>query len=126
MDTSAVDNDTENDEANDSQYLYQAEYEFNWSNQLLFQRLSTKQVLLLLRTFAVSADSKKVDYTEEEEEDGNPNTNVDIVSPEGNGDTGSGDFEWQYRKPSDRIVPTHSKAPVLYIIILLLIILRCC
>ncbi len=68
----------------------------------------------MLRTFAVSADSKEVDYAEAEEEDGNPNTNVDIVSPEGDGDTGSGDFEWQYRKPSDCVVPSHSKAPVLY------------
>ena len=78
----------------------------------------------MLRTFAVSTDSEEVDYTEEEEEDSNPDTNVDIVSPEGDGDTGSGDFEWQYRKPSDRIVPSHSKAPILYIIILLLIISR--
>ena len=80
------------------------------------------RVLLILRTFAVSADAKKVDYTEEEEEDGNPNTNVDIISPERDGDTGSGDFEWQDRQPPNRIVPSHSKAPVLYIITLLLII----
>ena len=79
----------------------------------------------MLPPFAVSADSKEVDYTEEEEEHSNPNTNVDIVSPVGDGETSSGNFKWQYRKPSDRVVPSHSKAPVLYIIILLFIILRC-
>ena len=76
----------------------------------------------MLRTFAVSAHAKKVDDTEEEEEDSNPNTDVDIISPKRDGDTGSGDFEWQYRQPSNRVVPSHSKAPVLYIIILLFII----
>ena len=74
-------------------------------------------MLLILRTFAVSTDSKEIDYAEEEKEDSNPDTNVDIVSPVGDGDTGSGDFEWQYRKPSDSVVPSHSKAPVSYIII---------
>lgn len=48
----------------------------------------------MLRTFAISTDSKVVDDTEEEEEDSNPNTNVDIVSPVRDGDTGSGNFEW--------------------------------
>ena len=73
---------------------------------------------LMLRTFAISTDSKVVDYTEEEEEHSDPNTNVDIVSPERDGDTGSGDFERQYCKPSNRVVPSHSKTPVSYIIII--------
>ena len=72
----------------------------------------------MLRTFAISTDSKVVDYTEEEEEHSNPDTNVDIVSPERDGDTGRGDLERQYREPSDRVVPSHSKAPVTYITIM--------
>ena len=46
-----------------------------------------------IRTFTISTNSKDLDYDKECEEDSDPNTNVDVVSPERNGDTGSRDFE---------------------------------
>lgn len=44
-------------------------------------------------TFTISADSKELNEDEKSEEDSDPNTYVDVVSPERDGDTSGCDFE---------------------------------
>jgi hypothetical protein len=90
-DTTAVDDDTKDDETNDSDNLDRAENELNLS---------------------VTLDTENVDNGDQDEEDGDPDGVVDAsVGPVINGDTGGDEFERQDNKPVDSVVPTHSKTP---------------
>lgn len=63
--------------------------------------------------FCVSEGAEYVDEHDCKEEDGDPGGEWDFcrVLPVTNGDTCSGDFEWEYDGPLEDIVPTHGKAP---------------
>jgi hypothetical protein len=62
-------------------------------------------------TFTVSPHAKNLDRAEDNEEKCNPNTNVDIISPELNCDTSGSDFKGQNNEPIEGVVPTNSETP---------------
>lgn len=95
--TTAVDDDTGKDEADDSNDLDRAEDELD---------------------FTVATDTKDVDENDDDEEDGDPHAVVDtriiivIVScPEANGYTGGDQFEGEDDKPRHGVVPAHGETP---------------
>ncbi len=90
FDTSAVDDDAEDDEPDDSENLDHSQNEFD---------------------FTISANAEDLNDTEEEEEDGDPDADVDVAPPEVDCQTGRGDFERQDREPADCIIPPHGKTP---------------
>lgn len=86
----AVDYDTEDDEADAGSNLDETENKLNLS---------------------VSADAKDLDDGEDDEEDSNPDTHVEVIAPELDGDTGGNEFEGQNGQPGDGIVPAHGETP---------------
>jgi hypothetical protein len=46
-----------------------------------------------LHTFTITADAEELNNAEQEQEYGNPDTNIDIISPESDSDTSSSEFE---------------------------------
>ena len=89
-DTTAVDDDAEDDETRAGNDLDGAENELNLS---------------------VAADTKDLDDGEDDEEDGDPDTLVDILAPELNGNRGGCQLEGENSKPRDGVVPANGKAP---------------
>jgi len=94
---SAVDDDAQDNEANDSRDFDASKNKFD---------------------FSVTLDTKEVDSAHQDEEDGDPYTDVDgrvagtvLIGPEGNGDTSHGQLEWQDDEPVHRIVPAHGESP---------------
>lgn len=47
----------------------------------------------ITQTFTISTDTKDLDNAEYEQEYSNPDTNVDVISPESDSDTSSSQFE---------------------------------
>ena len=95
--TTAVDDDTCEDEADDSNDLDRAEDELD---------------------FTVATDTKDVDEDDDDEEDSDPHAVADsravvvIVSgPEADGDTGGDQFEGEDDKPRHGVVPAHGETP---------------
>ena len=88
--TSAVDNDTEDDEANTGGDLNDAEDEFD---------------------FTVAADTEDLYDCEDGQEDSDPDSDV-VIAPELDRDGSSCDFERQHSKPLDGVLPAHSETPV--------------
>ena len=52
-----------------------------------------------------------MDGDEEDEENGYPDADVNVISPELDGDGGSSQLEGQDSQPADGIIPANSKAP---------------
>jgi len=95
--STAVDDNTEDDEADNGSDLDDAENEFD---------------------LAVASHAEDVDNTNTDQEDSDPDSNVDGrsasilgVCPEGDCDTSSGQLERQDDQPVHGIVPAHGKAP---------------
>ena len=95
--STAVDDNTEDDEADDGSDLDDAKNEFD---------------------LAVASNAEKVDDTNTDQEDRDPDTDVDGrsarilgVGPKGDCDTSSGQLERQDDQPVHSIVPAHGKAP---------------
>jgi hypothetical protein len=95
--TTAVDDDTGEDEADDSNDLDRAEDELD---------------------FTVATDTKDVDEDDDDKEDGDPHAVADtrvvvviISSPEADGDTGGDQFEGEDDKPLHGVVPAHGETP---------------
>lgn len=91
-DTTAVDDDTSNDETNDSKDLHDTENELD---------------------LTVTLDTKEVDGNDQNKEDGNPDSDINLLIwiPELDCDTGGGQFEWENNQPVKGVVPTHGKSP---------------
>jgi hypothetical protein len=89
-DTTAVDDNTKDDEANTGADLDDGENKLN---------------------LAVTADTKDLDNHEDDEEDGDPDSHVDIFSPELDGDGGGDEFERKHGQPSKSVLPTHGETP---------------
>ena len=95
--STAVDDNTEEDETDNCSHLDQAKNELD---------------------LTIAADTEDVDNNDAEQEDCDPDTDVDgrsasvvWVGPEGDCDTGGGELEWQDDQPVHGIVPAHGKAP---------------
>lgn len=95
--TTTVDDDAGEDEADDSNDLDRAEDELD---------------------FTVATDTKDVDEDNDDEEDGDPHAVADariivcIVScPEADGDAGGDQFEGEDDKPRHGVVPAHGETP---------------
>ncbi len=95
--STAVNDNTEDDEADNGSDFDDAKNEFD---------------------LAVTSNAKDVDNANTDQEDGDPDTDVDGrsacvlgVGPEGNCDTSSGQLERQDDQPVHGIVPAHGKAP---------------
>lgn len=93
----AVDDDTEDNEANHSKDLDATQNELN---------------------LTITFDTEEVDGADQDEEYGNPNTDIDgrisravLVCPECDRDTGNGEFERQNDQPVHGIVPSHCETP---------------
>lgn len=89
-DTTAVDDNTEDDEANTGADLDDGENKLN---------------------LTVTADTKYLDNHEDDEEDGDPDSHVDIFSPEFDGDGSGDEFERKHGQPSKSVLPTHGETP---------------
>lgn len=50
-------------------------------------------------TFTITTDTENLNNTERNEEDGDPNTDIEIWTPEADSETGGGKLEWQYGQP---------------------------
>lgn len=89
-DTTAVDDNTEDDEANTGADLDDGENKLN---------------------LTVTADTKDLDNHKDDEEDGDPDSHVDIFSPELDGDGSGDEFERKHGQPSKSVLPTHGETP---------------
>ena len=63
------------------------------------------------RTFSVTSNTEELDGDQDCEEDGDPNTDVDVGTPEINGEAGGDEFERKDNEPGDGVVPSNSKSP---------------
>lgn len=90
-DSTAVNDNTQDDKANASTNLYDAKNELD---------------------FSVSLDAEELDGGKKREENSDPHANVDVVAPELDGDTSCGDFKRQNNQPSESIVPANCEAPI--------------
>lgn len=89
-DTTAVDDDSKNDEANAGADLDHGEDELD---------------------FTVTLDAKDLDDGKSDQEDRDPDTHADRFVPEFDGNTSGNEFEGQDGKPGNSVIPAHSKAP---------------
>lgn len=90
--TTAVDDNSEDDETRTSQNLDHGEDELDLTETL---------------------DTKDVDDSESNKKDSDPDGRVDLGTtlPELNRNTSSSNLEWQHEQPGDGVVPTHGKTP---------------
>lgn len=62
-------------------------------------------------TFTIATDCKELHEYQEGQKHGDPDSDIDVVSPELDGDAGGGDLEREDDKPTEGILPSHGKAP---------------
>lgn len=90
--TTAIDDDTEDDETRASENLDHREDELDLTETLY---------------------TENVDDSESNKEDSDPDGRVDLGTalPELNRNTGSSNLEWQDEQPGDGVVPAHGETP---------------
>lgn len=110
----AIDHDSEDDEAEDGKNLDDAEKELDCSIELVItsSRASCRGLQRSL-TFAVASNAENLNGCQDKEEDGNPDSDVDVCSPILDRDTGRCDFEGQDNEPTQGVIPAHCETPVL-------------
>jgi hypothetical protein len=59
----------------------------------------------------ISSDTEELDTNKSDKEDRDPDSHVDIFSPESDGDSGGDQFEGEHSQPSQSVLPTHGEAP---------------
>jgi hypothetical protein len=62
-------------------------------------------------TFTVAANAKDLYDGQDDQEDGDPDANIDVISPELDSKTGSRDLKGKDDEPADGVVPADGKAP---------------
>jgi hypothetical protein len=88
--TTTVDDNTEDDETNTGADLDDGEHKLD---------------------LTVTSNTKDLDTNESDKEDRDPDSHVDIVSPELDGDGGGDQFEGEHSQPSESVLPTHGETP---------------
>lgn len=89
-DTTTVDDNTKDDETNTGADLDDGEHKLD---------------------LTVSSNTEELNTNESDKEDGDPDSHVDIFSPELDGDGGSDQFKGEHSQPSQSVLPTHGEAP---------------
>jgi hypothetical protein len=79
------------------------------STDVRSQQLDSEQKLVSEQTFAVSSHTKDLDDNQDRKEDRNPDANVNIISPELDGDARGSNLERQSGEPANGIIPSNSK-----------------
>jgi len=88
--TTTVDDNTEDDETNTGADLDDGEHKLD---------------------LTISSNTEELDTNESDKEDTDPDSHVDIFSPELDGDRGGDQFERKHSKPSKSVLPTDGETP---------------